>query len=96
MGAEDERDPQAEPDDESGGALQRAGAGGLEGGRGGRGGEKPPPQKKIKTHIYTYIYSLLLIYMVNICCNVFMIGYFLPLKGMLSQKKIPLKQYNDK
>lgn len=27
----------------------------------------PPLRKK---HIYTYVYSLLLIYMVNICCNV--------------------------
>lgn len=56
MGAENERDPPAEPDDEPRGALQRAGAGGLEGGRGGRGGEDPPPQKK-DTHIHIYMQS---------------------------------------
>lgn len=59
MGAENERDPATEPDDEPRGALQRAGAGGLEGGRGGGGGEDPPA----KRHTYIHnICSLLLIY----------------------------------
>lgn len=56
MGAENERDPATEPDDEPRGALQRAGAGGLEGGRGGGGGEDPPAKRHTYIHIYV-VYS---------------------------------------
>lgn len=70
MGAENERDPATEPDDEPRGALQRAGAGGLEGGRGGGGGEDPPAKRHTYC-IYIYMQSTPDIqYMVNICCSV--------------------------